>query len=390
MTFGTPRQEPCVASEAARQVAPTDLPGSQQTPLGERAPLGKILTRAVEVNLTAHCNLSCYGCDHASPARDEEYLSVEGLAADLAALSDVYHVFEFFLTGGEPLLHPRLVEVIDTIRDSGVAEKIAVVTNGALLHKAPAGLWERIDKLWVSLYPGVKRKLSEDEIRQQAERSGVLLHLKVTDEFTNKLLHSENEDPELVASIYSTCTLRGSCHTIHDGRFFKCSPSPFVPEWVRRVGLEVSDFSGDSVPLRNNPDLRRQLLEYLKDDRPLTACRFCLGCVGKPVRSRQMNKKAVREWLSERDPDTRELVDWPALDVARARLEGVDLSGVVRTMRGLKARWRAVWWTRRITGIDLTGSPPTGLGARLRALGSAWLGPRRDGSRAGRGRPSPS
>jgi len=135
----------------------------------------KITARSLEVNLTAHCNLACFGCDHASPVHPEEYLDVNELAHDLAALSKVYNVFEFRLTGGEPLLHPELVRIVEVIRESGISDKITMVTNGVLLHKAPEALWQKLDKVWVSLYPGVKRRLDNDEIQNLANRHGVLL-----------------------------------------------------------------------------------------------------------------------------------------------------------------------------------------------------------------------
>ncbi len=319
-------------------------------------PAKKILARSVEVNLTAHCNLSCYGCDHASPLHAEAYLSIDELAMDLAALSPVYHVFEFLLTGGEPLLHPQLLGVIETIRDSGVADKITLITNGVLLHNAPGGLWSRIDKLGVSIYPGVKRPLSRESIETLARKHGLLLWYKPTDEFTVKLLHGENRDPELVQAIYSTCTLRNSCHTLHNGRYFKCSPGPFVPDWLRRVGIDPPDFLRDSVPVRDNPRLQQQLADYLADEQPLTACRYCLGCVGKPVPSRQMNKAATQQWLAERHPDMRELVDWKSLGEAQARLDGVKLSGMLRSLRAQKVRWSMRRWAWRLLGIDAVAS----------------------------------
>jgi hypothetical protein len=153
-----------------------------------------------------------------------------------------------------------------------------------------------------------ERVLSNDEVKAQAERHGVLLRFKVTNEFTTKLLHSENHDPALVQSIYETCTLRTSCHTLHKGRYYKCSPSPFVADWLRRVQIEPPDLLGDSIGVRDNPNLRQELAAYLSDGTPLTACRFCLGCVGKTVPSWQMNKAAAQRWMAEKDPDIRELV----------------------------------------------------------------------------------
>lgn len=338
-------------------------------------PAKKILARSLEVNLTAHCNLSCYGCDHASPVNAEEYLSVEELAKNLAALAPVYHVFEFRLTGGEPLLHPELLQIIDVIRASGVAEKIMLVTNGVLLHNAPKGLWERIDKIWVSLYPGVKRKLSEDDIKALAARHGVLVWCKPTDEFSMKLLHAENRDRALVKAIYSTCLLRSSCHTVHKGRYFKCSPSPFVPSWLQRVGLAPPDFSRDGIALQNNANLRQQLEAYLRDEEPLAACAYCLGCAGKTIASRQMNKAAVQHWLAEQDPDPRELIDWKSLEESQAHRElGMNLSGLLSTMAGQKVRWLMTLWLRGLLGIDLTGAPPTMVGLRIRGLFKRLLG----------------
>jgi organic radical activating enzyme len=317
---------------------------------------GKILARSVEVNLTAHCNLACYGCDHASPVHAEEYLSVEEFAKDLAALAPVYHVFEFLLTGGEPLLHPRLLDVIDTIRRSGVAEKITLMTNGVLLHKAPEALWSKIDKIGVSVYPGVNRKLDERQISDLAVRHGLLLWYKPTDTFTTKLLHGENRDPDLVQTIYSTCTLRTSCHTIHKGRYFKCSPSPFLPDWLDRLGLDSKILARDGVPLRDNPDLHDQLTAYLRDEKPLAACSYCLGCVGRTVPLRQMNKAAARQWLSEKDPEVRELIDWDEVATAKRKLERTELTGLLPRTTGRRARWLVTLWAKRLLGLELTQS----------------------------------
>ena len=329
----------------------------------------KIMARSVEVNVTTHCNLSCYGCDHASPVNAEEYLSIRELAADLAALSKVYHVFEFKLTGGEPFLHPELLKIIDTIRESGIADKVALVTNGVLLHRARPELWDRIDKLVVSIYPGVKRRVSYDEISALARRHRILLWYKPTDEFTTKLLHSQNGDPELIKTIYSTCTLRTSCHTIHKGRYFKCSPSPFIPNWLVRVGSALPEWYRDSVPLRDNRDLRTQLAEYLVSEEPLEACSYCLGCVGKSTRSRQMNRAAVEDWVSEKDPDIHELIDSKSLAKSEA-LRGldIDLTGMLRTMAGQRLRWVIALGIRRVLGVEVTGLPPTTIGPRIRRV----------------------
>jgi hypothetical protein len=141
-----------------------------------------------------------------------------------------------------------------------------------------------------------------------------------------------------------------------------------MPDWLRRVGLAAPSFDRDSVAVRDNPDLHRHLTEYLRDENPLSACRYCLGCVGKVVPSRQMNKAAAQRWLSEKDPDIRELIDWDSLAHARANLGGVALTGMLSTMVGRKIRWFVDLWLRRISGINLTGSPLPISAVKMRRL----------------------
>src|SRR5262249_61330703 len=160
----------------------------------------------------------------------------------------------------------------------------------------------------------------------------------------------------LVRVNYSTCTLTTSYHTIHNGRYFKCPVSPFTPDWLARVGVQMPDMSRDGVPVRSNPDLRRQLAEYLKDDEPLTACRYCLGCVGKTIPSRQMNKLATQRWLEEKDPDLRDLIDWPSLTPAQQPLPPVHPPALLPTQTGQSFRWTAARWLQRLTGVNVTAS----------------------------------
>lgn len=175
----------------------------------------KLTTRSLEINVTAHCNLRRYGCGRGSPALAEEYLSVPALAADLSVLSKVLHVGEFKLAGGEPLQHPALLEIIDIVRDSGIADRITLITNGVLLHQAPVDLWKKIDRIWVSVYPGVKRGLSRDEIMSMGRKHGANIRYRITDTFMRRTLNTENRDKDLVREIYSDYYQRFSCHSIH-------------------------------------------------------------------------------------------------------------------------------------------------------------------------------
>ena len=82
---------------------------------------------------------------------------------DLAVLSQVLHLNELKLLGGEPVLIPDLLEFLRCARASGLAEEITLITNGLLRHRCYPATFELIDRLQVSLYPGVRLRVEERE-----------------------------------------------------------------------------------------------------------------------------------------------------------------------------------------------------------------------------------
>lgn len=269
--------------------------------------------RSLEINLTAHCNLKCYGCGRGSPALAEEFLSLAELADDLKVLTKAIHAREFKLAGGEPLLHPELLTVIDMLRSSGVTDRITLITNGVLLHEADESLWEKIDEIWVSAYPGVRRRFTHDDILRMGKKHHVKIEYNYMNAFTQRLLNTANDDDELVQEIYTNCYQRSGCHSIYGGKIFQCATGPFIPKWLEEVGAPAEDFSNDGISLHGPGNLRKQIKEYLARDEPLAACRYCMGGIGKPFENHQLNKAGVKEWLTEEHTDVHALIDMQKL-----------------------------------------------------------------------------
>jgi MoaA/NifB/PqqE/SkfB family radical SAM enzyme len=296
----------------------------------------KPLVRSIEVNVTEHCNLKCYGCDHAAPVHAEAFLSVEAFKKDLAAAVAAVRAVQFKFTGGEPTLHPELEHLIDALRDSGICSYITLVTNGVLLHKMDAAIWRKIDVLWVSIYPGVNIRLSRDEIQKRADEYDTVLYYKETPLFFRKLLNQENTDSRLVQDIYDHCGLRMTCQTIHNGRYYPCSPAPFIPEWIAKLQQPSIDTSTDSVSLYDDPSVvKAKLHDRLNSREPLAACRYCLGAFGEMVPVTQMNRKAADDWLAEKHSSVEELLDHENIRGAKEHLS----SALGRIGATLPARW---------------------------------------------------
>lgn len=264
------------------------------------APL-KIVREAVEINIAQHCNLRCSHCDHVSPLLPEKLISREVFESDLMALSRVIELEELRFVGGEPLLHPELIDLFRIARTIGVARKLILVTNGLLLDRAPAELWKNIDRLWISRYPGVVLRMSEDRIAALAKEAGVDLWIKESPEFRLTLLNQPIADLDKTREIFRTCELSHvwSCHVVHEGRYYKCSPAPLLRQRLSLLGRDLDNRERDGVALHDNPRLRDDLVLYLASPDPLAACSWCLGSRGPHVAVKQLNRAALRAALAE-------------------------------------------------------------------------------------------
>lgn len=267
--------------------------------------MNRIYRPSLEVNIVDHCNLHCANCDHFSPLAEERAMPSETLAADLSVLAEVMHVRELQFVGGEPLLHPQLSELLRIGRSSGIADQITLITNGLLLHQVGREIFDLVDGLWISIYPGVRQRIQQSKLEELAREHGIWIWIKETASFQERFLNSRNSDAELVRYIYFSCleTHIYSCHSVHDGRYYKCPPSIYMGRRVGHLG-EILNSHADSVALHENPNLREELSAFIASPEPLKACEYCLGSTGCERPHRQLNRKQL---LDEMRPDGRSI-----------------------------------------------------------------------------------
>jgi organic radical activating enzyme len=271
---------------------------------------GRIQTEACEINVVHHCNLSCRGCSHASPVMRRHLADPDVVHRDLAALAPHYRPQHVRLLGGEPLLHPALADIVAAVRRSGIAERIRMITNGTFLSRMTREVWDGIDELHVSLYPG---HLLEAQERQRwnarAAEHGVEMYWKQFDFFRESYSEAGTADPALVRRIYSTCQIAHvwRCHNVIDGHFYKCPQSYFLPELLGGVAARRTD----GLPISDRATFGQELLAFLTDETPLRSCHHCLASAGRRFPHQQVPRP---EFRGAQSLPTEELLDHEFLD----------------------------------------------------------------------------
>ena len=132
----------------------------------------------IYIELTNQCNLTCATCMRNSwnePAGWISEATFNRILADALKLNPPPTIF--FGGFGEPLAHPRFLEMAEKVKRAGLY--LEVITNGILLDKSVSSRLRalRVDRLWVSIDGATPESYAD--IRLGAELPKVLANLSV-------------------------------------------------------------------------------------------------------------------------------------------------------------------------------------------------------------------
>jgi MoaA/NifB/PqqE/SkfB family radical SAM enzyme len=110
-----------------------------------------LLPRLAVYYVTMQCNLNCTYCEDFGARRNRQVISAPPLEDAKRILAVIRTGMDrLWLTGGEPLLHPQMLELLAYVRNDLKFRQISLITNGTLLSQN-LSLLPFLDRLIVSL-----------------------------------------------------------------------------------------------------------------------------------------------------------------------------------------------------------------------------------------------
>lgn len=268
---------------------------------------GRVAVDTLELFAIDRCKLRCRHCAASSPFLTESNEPRAALvAASLAALEPVFRATQVKILGGEPLLNPDLLPLMRTVRESGVAERVRVTTNGTRLRRMDEAFWSSADVVEISVYPSTATAIDRllPEAEKLAQRHGTDLEVRPVDSFQRAV--SDARLPEdLSKRLFRRCgeAHEWSCHTLYEGRLYRCSRVHTLDRYLTARGIEHPSFTHlDGLAISDRPGLRDEIAAYLTSPEPLRACSFCLGTCGVFEAHGQMNQAQIRQALEAPPP----------------------------------------------------------------------------------------
>ncbi|WP_457562400.1 radical SAM protein [Caminibacter pacificus] len=106
------------------------------------------IKRVIFIELVRGCNSKCkYCCEH---QYEKKFMSKTQMRYIIAFIKNSKNYeFEIYITGGEPLLHDKLCDFVDSLKELTNVKKIILYTNGILLNKIDCK--KKFDKIIISI-----------------------------------------------------------------------------------------------------------------------------------------------------------------------------------------------------------------------------------------------
>ena len=137
----------------------------------------------IQWHITNLCNLRCRHCyqEDFSKKNDLDWAGLKKISNNiLTTLNEWNRTASIHLTGGEPLLRPELVFLLDELDRKSTVEELGVITNGLLLDQERIerlSLFSKLKKIKVSL-DGADAK-THDSFRQKGTFERVIKNLSL-------------------------------------------------------------------------------------------------------------------------------------------------------------------------------------------------------------------
>lgn len=228
-----------------------------------------------DIEVTDCCNLKCKACGSFAPLAKKTFVDKNEIKRDLERLSELssgvcHHIN---IMGGEPLLHPEIVDIISITRECFPIGSIFLVTNGILLMKQDELFWSVCRDKDIVIAPThypinidynkIRNKVVEEKCRYQCFGTPAKYWL-----FTG-ISEKTNANE---AKRFLECPNANNCSVLKEGKIYMC-PKPAKINLVNDAfGTNFKVTEKDFVDIYKVKSID-EILDFLS--KPIPFCRYC-------------------------------------------------------------------------------------------------------------------
>lgn len=190
---------------------------------GVRAADGRVPIPHIDVMVCTACQLRCVACTNFMGAVPMEIWPAREIMRDVDHAARVMHAKVACLLGGEPTSHPKLLELMRHTAQSGLADRVQVLTNGMRLHRMRPEFWAELDWLKISIYPGKTPPENIDMAKRMQREHGFQLDFyDVQGDPFRAVLTDRPHEGDGAQRVYEGCWYRTYTRKLEQGYLYRC------------------------------------------------------------------------------------------------------------------------------------------------------------------------
>lgn len=248
----------------------------------------------VEFHIVDHCNLNCAYCDHFTPLAPEWYADINKIIADFHQMAKIYDsIGKIYVLGGEPLLHPQLLDIFKPLKEIFPDSEVTLITNGILLAAQKDIFWETLAQYNISLsmtkYP---INVDYEKFLQKCQDYNIKSYFfagERNEMYPTQLNYKKDTN---IDTAYRRCT-RKRCHFLRDGKLYLCTLTPNIPFLNNHFKLDFKIDKKDYIDIYKTTSFSK-INRFLTA--PIPFCAYCSKDEWKKVTYKH-SAKELEEWV---------------------------------------------------------------------------------------------
>jgi hypothetical protein len=261
--------------------------------------------KSLGFHIVDHCNFACYACYGGAPVAKEKFYDFNQFHCELERLKELFgdDVDSIGFSGGEPLLHPQLMEFIEAARSLFAdCNNIHFVTNGLLLDKQDEIFWKRCAtskvRVYWTQYP-INYKNPPSFLYAKAKKHGAWLsdmNLNTNDKIKESWLTPLSQKGSEKAYDFLFCPFHNNCISVKDGRIYACNRMRIAEHLESNFNVPFPIRGRDYIDIfrAKNAD---EIYSFLSRRPPF--CDFCAIRARRSIGEFKQSKKERCEWLMD-------------------------------------------------------------------------------------------
>lgn len=233
----------------------------------------------VDFIITNCCTLKCRDCCTLTPyvaPENRVHVPYDSVKNDALALNNAADgVVNFDIIGGEPLLFPKLADLIRYIHDLPNIYQIMVDTNGTVIPKEDLLKAMRECEVIVHITDYGDVSFNKDKVLKVIEDAGIIVSMRSANLFSWYDFGKIEERIEGEQERWDNCASR-DCITMYKGRLHLCARDP---RYVEDELYLADDTESVDLTMEDINAMRRMLKNVRGRKKALTGCRYCGGAI---------------------------------------------------------------------------------------------------------------